>query len=131
MKTRSIIAALLVLSTLTGWAQNTKIIAQEKGSITFAVDEKLRKIEKQKSYYVEGDKIASQLIYDWHKPKEKKKIIACSFGDEKLLNLGEDAFYQCIVRAYANPAGRVAAEVLPQRRGCDTQPRSLHQGYAC
>jgi len=102
MKTRSIIAALLVLSTLTGWAQNTKIIAQEKGSITFAVDEKLRKIEKQKSYYVEGDKIASQLIYDWHKPKEKKKIIACSFGDEQLLNLGEDAFYQCIVRAYAN-----------------------------
>ena len=104
MKTRSIIAALLVLSTLTGWAKDTnaKIIAQEKGSITFTVDEKLRKIEKQKSYYVEGDKIASQLIYNWHKPKEKKKIIACSFGDEQLLNLGEDAFYQCIVRAYAN-----------------------------
>ena len=52
MKTRSIIAALFVLSTLTGWAKDTnaKIIAQEKGSITFVVDEKLGKVEKQKTY---------------------------------------------------------------------------------
>lgn len=104
MKTRSIIAALFVLSTLTGWAKDTnaKIIAQEKGSITFVVDEKLGKVEKQKTYLVKGDLIASNLINNWRGPKEKKQIIASSFGDEQLMNLGEDAFYQCIVRAYAN-----------------------------
>ena len=92
MRKKIFLAALLALVTLTGWAQNTKIIAQEKGSITFVVDEKLGKVEKEKSYFVKGDIIASLLIYDWHRPKEKKKIIACSFGDEQLLNLGEDAF---------------------------------------
>ncbi|MBO4841461.1 MAG: DUF4419 domain-containing protein [Bacteroidaceae bacterium] len=104
MKTRNIIAALFVLSTLTGWAKDTnaKIIAQEKGSITFVVDEKLGKVEKQKTYLVKGDLIASNLINNWRSPKEKKQIIASSFGDEQLMNLGEDAFYQCIVRAYAN-----------------------------
>lgn len=102
MRKKIFLAALLALVTLTGWAQNTKIIAQEKGSITFVVDEKLGKVEKEKSYFVKGDIIASLLIYDWHRPKEKKKIIASSFDDEQLLNLGEDAFYKCIVRAYAN-----------------------------
>lgn len=102
MKTRSIIAALLVLSTLTGWAQNTKIIAQEKGSITFAVDEKLPSVEKRKAVIAEGIDIASELAYDRSKPEDIKKIIASSFGNEQLVYLGKDAFYSCIVRAYAN-----------------------------
>ena len=102
MKTRSIIAALFVLSTLTGWAQNTKIIAQEKGSITFAVDEKLPSVEKRKAVIAEGIDIASELAYDRSKPEDIKKIIASSFGNEQLVYLGKDAFYSCIVRAYAN-----------------------------
>lgn len=102
MKTKNIIAALLVLSTLTGWGQNKKIIAQEKGSITFAVDEKLPSVEKRKAVIAEGIDIASELAYDRSKPEDIKKIIASSFGNEQLVYLGKDAFYSCIVRAYAN-----------------------------
>lgn len=102
MKTKNIIAALLVLSTLTGWSQNKKIIAQEKGSITFAVDEKLPSVEKRKAVIAEGIDIASELAYDRSKPENIKKIIASSFGNEQLVYLGKDAFYNCIVRAYAN-----------------------------
>ena len=102
MKTRSIIAALFVLSTLTGWAQNTKIIAQEKGSITFAVDEKLPSVEKRKAVIAEGIDIASELAYKRSKDEDVQNIIASSFGNEQLVYLGKDAFYSCIVRAYAN-----------------------------
>lgn len=102
MKTKNIIAALLVLFTLTGWCQNKKIIAQEKGSITFAVDEKLPSVEKRKAVIAEGIDIASELAYDRSKPEDIKKIIASSFGNEQLVYLGKDAFYSCIVRAYAN-----------------------------
>ena len=93
---------MLALCTLTGWAGKKKIIAQEKGAITFVVDGNLPSVEKRKAVFVEGIYIASELAYERSRDEDVQNIIASSFGDEQVMYLENDAFYQCIVRAYAN-----------------------------
>ena len=102
MRKKVIFAALLALCTLTGWAGKKKIIAQKKGGITFVVDGKLPSVEKRKAVIAEGIYIASELAYKRSKDEDVQNIIASSFGDEQVMYLENDAFYQCIVRAYAN-----------------------------
>ena len=102
MRKKFIFTALLALCTLTGWAEKKKNITREKDGITFVVDGNLPTVEKRKAVFSEGIYIASELAFDRSKDEDVQNIIACSFGDEKLMYLENDAFYQCIVRAYAN-----------------------------
>lgn len=88
-------AVLLLLPLMVG--------AQKQGSITFAVDGNLSPIEDSDIYIVNGEKLAYSILRNEEIPMESFHLVATSFADEKCLkNMGKDAFYQCIVYAYAN-----------------------------
>ena len=98
---RTILTILLAISVLTGWADDAKILAQSKGSISFVVDENLKEVN-QNFYSRDGKYLAKRLIVDDHVGYEAHHIIASSFADEnKLVYNGKDAFFRCIVKAYA------------------------------
>ena len=100
-KLRTILTILLALSVLSGWAADAKILAQSKGSISFVVDENLKEVN-QSFYSRDGKYLAKRLIVDDHVGYEAHHIIASSFADEnKLVYHGQDAFFRCIVKAYA------------------------------
>ena len=100
-KLRTILTILLALSVLSGWADDAKILAQSEGSISFIVDENLKDVE-QHFFTYDGAYMAKRLIVDDHVKYEAHHIIATSFADEnKLVYHGPDAFYRCIVKAYA------------------------------
>ena len=100
-KLRTILTILLALSVLSGWAADAKILAQSKGSISFVVDENLKEVN-QSFYSRDGKYLAKWLIVDDHVGYEAHHIIASSFADEnKLVYHGKDAFFRCIVKAYA------------------------------
>ena len=100
-KLKTILTILLALSVLTGWAADAKILAQSKGSISFVVDENLKEVD-QSFYSNNGAYLARRLIVDEYVGYEAHHIIASSFADEdELVYHGKDAFFRCIVRAYA------------------------------
>ncbi len=70
-------------------------------STTFVVDEFLEPVNK-KNWLFDGKTIAEFVVSDENIRKDQHGLVATSFADEKnLLYLGRDAFYQCIVKAYA------------------------------
>ena len=101
---KTILTILLAFSVLTGWAddaKNARILAQSEGSITFVVDENLKEVD-QSFYTHDGKYLAKRLIVDENVKFEAHHIIASSFADEdKLVYHGQDAFFRCIVEAYA------------------------------
>lgn len=98
---KTILTILLALSVLSGWATDAKILAQSKGSITFVVDENLKDVDTF-FFTRDGKYLAQRLIVDENVKYEAHNIIASSFADEnKLVYHGQDAFFRCIVRAYA------------------------------
>lgn len=101
---KTILIILLAFSVLTGWAddaKSAKILAQSEGSITFVVDENLKEVD-QSFYTHDGKYLAKRLIVDENVKFEAHHIIASSFADEdKLVYHGQDAFFRCIVEAYA------------------------------
>ncbi len=114
----SILFIILAMTTQTACAQ--KIISKSEGKITFVVDKKLKPIDLK--YYTSeefmktdisrtenfrvtynGKEIAETIIKDGTISGEPKNIIATSFENEDgLLYYGKDAFYKCIIDAYAN-----------------------------
>ena len=101
---KTILTILLAFGVLSGWAADAKtlkILAQSEGSISFVVDENLKDVE-QHFFTYDGAYMAKRLIVDDHVKYEAHHIIATSFADEnKLVYHGPDAFYRCIVKAYA------------------------------
>lgn len=82
-------------------AQNCKIVSQSKGCITFVVDENLEPRTLQDEN-VDGRTLANWILDDEDISPESQHIIATSFAnDENLLHFGKDAFYKCVVEAYA------------------------------
>ena len=77
-------------------------IAQTKGSITFVVDENLAPIEDPYNYLANGERLAKSVLHQEDIPEGAYHIVATSFADAQCMkSMGKDAFYQCIVRAYA------------------------------
>ncbi len=82
-------------------AQNCKIISQSEGCITFVVDENLEQRPSFKENY-NGKELASSILNDEDISLENHRIVTTSFAnDENLLHFGKDAFYKCVVEAYA------------------------------
>lgn len=115
----SILFIILAMITQTSHAQ--KIISKSKGKITFIVDENLKPTNRK--YYTSFDEykkanpsyrenhritsngkhIAEAIVKNGTIANEQLRIVATSFDNEKdLLFYGKDAFYKCIIDAYAN-----------------------------
>ena len=78
-------------------------LATAQKSITFVVDENLSPIEESNKYLFDGERLVNSILYDENIPKEAYHIVATSFADAQCMkSMGKDAFYQCIVHAYAN-----------------------------
>lgn len=95
--------ALLALISLTGQAEERKVIRQSDGCITFVVDEGLAPITEQYKHFYDGEQMAKAILQ-----KDKTifndayyNIAATSFADAKnLRNPEKDAFFQSVLRAY-------------------------------
>ena len=114
----SILFIILAMTTQTAHAQ--KIISKSESKITFIVDENLKPTDRK--YYTSfdeyekanppydrnyritcnGKSIAKALVKNGTIANEQLRIIATSFDNEEdLLYYGKDAFYKCIIDAYA------------------------------
>lgn len=114
----SILFIILAMTTQTSHAQ--KIISKSKGKITFIVDENLKPTNRK--YYTSFDEykkanpsyrenhritsngkhIAEAIVKNGTIANEQLRIVATSFENEDgLLYYGKDAFYKCIIDAYA------------------------------
>ena len=91
---------LIMLTTLGGWAQKSKVLKHTKKSITFVVDENLPK-PKQEFIMLSSDDLSSHIIHK-KMPNADPKVVKTSFNGEKLCYMGEDNFYKCIVQAFAD-----------------------------
>ena len=91
---------LIMLTTLGGWAQKSKVLKHTKKSITFVVDENLPK-PKQTFSTMSSDQLCTYIIYK-KMPSADPKVVKNSFNGEELCYLGEDNFYKCIVQAFAD-----------------------------
>lgn len=81
--------------------QESQILSQTNGSITFVVDENLQPLSLSEETY-NGSDVAELLLEDEKISKVNQHIVAKSFSDEQnLMYFGKDAFYQCVVEAYA------------------------------
>ena len=77
--------------------------AQTEGSITFVVDEDVTPIEGRYRYFNNGERTARFILNEESIPSDAHNIVATSFDDAQNMRLSDkDAFYQCIVDAYAN-----------------------------
>ena len=100
---RQIVTALLALVTIAGHADNSKITNRTDGSITFVVDENLAPVNAPYRYKYTGESIAKFILSEEQIPTDAQRIIATSFsGEDNLRPMGKDAFYRCMVDAYAN-----------------------------
>jgi len=71
-------------------------------SITFKVDENLKDLEKKVVAHYDGRLAAQYLLSQDGVKVEDQHVVALSFADAQNLRIVvKDAFYQCIVRAYA------------------------------
>ena len=77
--------------------------AQTEGSITFVVDGNLEPIKEPYKFLYDGERTAHAILDMENIPEETYRIVATSFADAQNIRFSEkDAFYQCIVNAYAN-----------------------------
>ena len=104
MNKRFIIIISLILMTMNGFAEGSKVIAHEKGSITFVVDENLAPIEKREPRLLVGEDLAKWIAMNRKSMSlGVQRIVTTSFSNEKnLIYQGKDAFYKTLVDAYAN-----------------------------
>jgi hypothetical protein len=93
---------LLALISLTGQAEERKVISQTDGSITFVVDEGLEPITERYKYLFDGEQTAKAILNEDKTILNKAyNIVATSFADAKnLKDAHKDAFFQSVVRAY-------------------------------
>lgn len=100
---RYIITVLLICSTMATIAGKDMIIARSEGSITFIVDENLSPVNAPYRRLYTGEDIAERLLSAEQFTNDTWHIVATSFsGEDDLRFVGTDAFYRCIVDAYAN-----------------------------
>lgn len=100
---KKLIIVSLALISLTGQAEEKKIIRQTDGSIIFVVDEGLEPITERYKHFYDGEQMAKAIL-----SKDKTifndayyNIVATSFADAKnLKNPEKDAFFQSVLRAY-------------------------------
>jgi len=95
-----LLSAFIFTSNLLTCAQNAEIVEQKQGSITFVVDEKLPKPEK-KVKLTDGMSAARSILVNKNIRPESQRIVACSFENDRFCVGVEDAFYKCIIEAYA------------------------------
>ena len=94
------LAALLSVSML---AAQTAGAVQQTGSITFEVDGTLSPVTDYYSFFWTGEDVAEFMLSEEQIPDDAEHIITTSFqNDNHLKHLGKNAFYRCIVDAYAN-----------------------------
>lgn len=104
---KSCLSLLLALVSLTALANDSRIIAQSPGSISFVVDENLQPVDYQFSL-TDGGEIARL----WMTPpmgkaldaaEKNNSLVASSFANEHNLQYqGEGPFFSTLVMAYAN-----------------------------
>ena len=92
---------LIMLTTLGGWAQKSKVLKHSKKSITFVVDKDLP-APKQQFTILPGESIASGIVGKMNIPAYDYQIVKTSFDNERFCYLHEDNFYKCIVQAFAD-----------------------------
>ena len=98
----SIIAMCHLFTTAAFVLQPSAVNGQSEGSITFTVDEGLEQVEDPYRHLVNGERMANFILHHENIPKDAYRIVATSFADAQCLrNSEKDAFYQCIVEAYA------------------------------
>lgn len=102
MNKRFIIIISFILMTMNGFAEGSKVIAHEKGSITFVVDENLAPVEKREPRLLVGEDLAKWIAKN-NTSLDVKRIVTTSFSNEQnLIYKRKDAFYKTLVDAYAN-----------------------------
>lgn len=104
MNKRFIIIISFILMTMNGFAEGSKVIAHEKGSITFVVDENLSPVKKREPRLLVGEDLAKWIAINRKSISlGVQRIVTTSFSNEKnLIYQGKDAFYKTLVDAYAN-----------------------------
>ena len=104
MNKRFIIIISFILMTMNGFAEGSKVIAHEKGSITFVVDEDLPPVEDSEPRLLVGEDLAKWIAINRKSISlGVQRIVTTSFSNEKnLIYQGKDAFYKTLVDAYAN-----------------------------
>ena len=80
---------------------SSRIMEQSKGSITFIVDKDLPKPKTVLNKY-DSDVIAWNIIRKENISVEQQHVVKTSFDQEKMIYLGADNLYKCIVQAYAD-----------------------------
>lgn len=102
MNKRFIIIISFILMTMNGFAEESKVIAHEKGSITFVVDEDLPPVKDSEPCLLVGEDLAKWIVKN-NMSLDVKRIVTTSFSNEQnLIYQGKDAFYKTLVDAYAN-----------------------------
>ena len=100
---KTCISLLLALVTLTVLANDSRIITQSPGSITFEVDENLKPVNPEFELFTGGEIAKALLSPPGHEDIRDYRVIATSFANENNLDyLGESVFYGTLVTAYAN-----------------------------
>ena len=83
-------------------AKMCMVTDKSNGSITFVVDTGLTPVEYSYRWLLSGEQIAQAMLNDDNIPRDAYHIIATSFADgQGMKYFGKDAFYQCILEAYA------------------------------
>lgn len=100
MKQLYVIIVCLLMAMSQIKAQKVSDVVKTDGSITFAVDGKLPKVER---YFVgiSKDHLINNILLTEEIKQGAESVIACSFDDGEIGYLGKDAFFRCFVKAYA------------------------------
>ena len=99
---KKITILLIIAVILTGCASQKSAVVKSEGSVTFAVDGDLPKVNSY-NHLRDGGRLAKEMLHDEGIPDETHTIIATSFADgQNLTYFGKDSFYQCMVYAYAH-----------------------------
>jgi hypothetical protein len=101
MMAKTYLFLLFALATLSVLANDSKIIAQSPGSITFEVDENLPFINHQFDLG-DGEQTAALIFEEYKELLNAYGIVASSFADEHNLEyVGDSPFYETLMTAYA------------------------------
>ena len=104
---KSCLSLLLALVTLTALANDSRIIAQSPGSISFVVDENLQPVDYEFAL-TDGGEIAKlwmtpPMNKTLNQAEKNNSLVASSFANEHNLEYqGEGPFFSTLVTAYAN-----------------------------
>ncbi|MBO4431488.1 MAG: DUF4419 domain-containing protein, partial [Bacteroidaceae bacterium] len=102
---RIITLVCIVLTTIAGWAQESKVVSSTEGSITFIVDENLSPIDEDDldmEFLQSRGSGALSEIFESEGVLEPLWIAKSFSDDERFYTFrGKDVFFQTVVRAYA------------------------------